>query len=42
MRRTLCALVFLAIGCSHEKEDMVDAAHAQMQAQVDQLRLALK
>ena len=42
MIRTLCALVFLAIGCSYEKDDAVDAAHAQMQGQVDQLRLALK
>ena len=46
MIRTLCALVFLAIGCSYEKDDEVDdevdVAHAQMQGQVDQLRLALK
>ena len=42
MRCTLCALFFLAIGCSYEKDDVADAAHAQMQAQVDQLRLAFK
>ena len=31
----LCALVFLAIGCSYEKDDAVDAVHAH--ASSDQL-----
>ena len=42
MKRTLCALAFLAIGCGTEREDAGDAAHARMQDQADQLRLALK
>ena len=42
MKRTLCALALLAIGCGTEREDAGNTARARMQDQADQLRLALK